>query len=200
MLHYRLNDNGRVIGIYIYYFENPLLGFFPEQICDLECLEDLFLPNNEISIIPYSIGNLKSLKYINLAYNKIEEIPDSMSNFNKLESFDVMDNNLKFIPRQIKDIIKLTQLRLKGRSFFLKFQKEYDKALKIFEKSLEIKPDSSLTWYFFAEVFFKKKQYNKSIDACEKCLELDPTLIEAKILLRTVRQAFFYFHLKIKIL
>jgi len=53
--YYKLNENNHIIGIYLFNRFKQYLGIFPEQICSLKFLEELWLPNNAIKSIPESI-------------------------------------------------------------------------------------------------------------------------------------------------
>lgn len=108
--HYAINNNGNIKGIYV----NGELGdkihwleFFPEQICELESLENLILSTLDIGFIPESISNLTSLKRLVMFFNRIRKIPESMKNLSSLEELDLRDNLIQEIPewtRQIKDL------------------------------------------------------------------------------------------------
>lgn len=78
---FKINDEGHIIGIYIAYPEWPRIGIFPEQICDLTFLKELYLINHDLKQIPESITKLENLKILNLDINEIYEIPESIRSF-----------------------------------------------------------------------------------------------------------------------
>ena len=52
-------------------------------------------------------------------------------------------------------------------------------------KALEINPRYSLAWYRLAKNLLDKSEYAESLDACYKCLEIDPNF-QAAIVLREI--------------
>lgn len=74
---------------------NNDLGFFPEFICQLTELEELFFSGNKNKFLklPENIGNLNKLRLLVLSRNEITSLPKS---FSKLENLQILrlDNNL----------------------------------------------------------------------------------------------------------
>ena len=103
--HYKVNDNKNVVGIYLFNKFIKYLGIFPEQICSLKYLEELWLPNNALKSIPESIGELINLKSLNLRNNKIEIIPESIKKLKKLDNLKLADNRIKEIPTWVKPLL-----------------------------------------------------------------------------------------------
>ncbi|TFG04279.1 MAG: hypothetical protein EU539_11105 [Promethearchaeota archaeon] len=100
--HYKINENGNIVGIYLFHSKNPYLNFIPEVIIELNHLEELELPNNKIKSIPYSLGKLDSLKRLNLRNNEIPFIPGSLINLTKLNCLKLAGNKIREIPDWIK--------------------------------------------------------------------------------------------------
>ena len=100
--HYRTNDRGNVIGIYIFHSKLSNLTIVPEQICSLKFLQELELPNNDIRYIPKSIGKLTWLQRLNLRNNIIEEIPESLNKLKNLNCLKLSGNRIKKTPEWIK--------------------------------------------------------------------------------------------------
>ncbi|MFX0071841.1 MAG: leucine-rich repeat domain-containing protein, partial [Candidatus Hermodarchaeota archaeon] len=100
--NYKINENGNIIGIYIYHSKYPNLNIIPEQISILRYLEELELPNNKIKKIPYSIGKLSALKRLNLRDNEINFLPGSLRNLKNLNCLKLAGNNINKIPEWIK--------------------------------------------------------------------------------------------------
>jgi len=91
---YHVNSEGRVSGLRIIGDELYQLSFIPEQIADLEYLEELNFAFNLIEQIPESIGKLKRLRILNLTNNKISTLPKSLKDLTSLEKLN-LDDNLK---------------------------------------------------------------------------------------------------------
>ena len=117
--HYKINENNRVVGIYLFNRFIQFLGIFPEQICSLKFLEELWLPNNALKSIPESIGKLINLKSLNLRNNKIEIIPESIKKLKKLDNLKLADNRIKEIPEWVKPFLNKFDLH-KGLDMYEK--------------------------------------------------------------------------------
>ncbi|MFX1316213.1 MAG: hypothetical protein ACFE9T_10140 [Promethearchaeota archaeon] len=101
MYHYRINEMGHITSIY-FYFREPYLGVFPQQICSLKYLEELHLENHSIKYIPDCIGNLTSLKVLDLMDNEIESLPESIKKLRNLERVSFYANPIKEIPEFLR--------------------------------------------------------------------------------------------------
>lgn len=117
--HYKINENNRIIGIYLFNKFIQYLNIFPEQICSLKYLEELWLPNNALKSIPESIGELINLKSLNLRNNKIEIIPESIKKLKKLDNLKLADNRIKEIPEWVKPFLNKFDLH-KGLDMYEK--------------------------------------------------------------------------------
>lgn len=100
--HYKINNNGKVTGIYLFHSQLSNLTLIPEQLCSLECLQDLELPNNDIKVIPKSIQKLTMLKRLNLRNNIIEEIPESLNDLKNLNCLKLSGNRIEKPPDWLK--------------------------------------------------------------------------------------------------
>jgi hypothetical protein len=100
--HYKINENGNIIGIYVYHPQYSILNTIPGEIVDLEYLKELDLPNNNIIIIPESIEKLFSLTRLNLRNNLIKRIPDSLSELKKLNCLKLAGNRIKKTPEWVQ--------------------------------------------------------------------------------------------------
>ncbi len=89
----------------------------PEQIFDINSLEDLILAVNPISVFPCNLSRLKRLKSISVAETGIKEINCDLSQLDSLEHFDIARNGLTKFPDQIKTIPNLTWLSLNSNQF-----------------------------------------------------------------------------------
>lgn len=117
--HYKIDKNNNITGICLFNKFIQYLGIFPEQICSLKFLEELWLPNNAIKSIPESIGELINLKSLNLRNNKIEIIPLSIKKLKKLENLKLADNRIKEIPQWVKPLLNKFDLH-KGLDIYEK--------------------------------------------------------------------------------
>ena len=105
--YYKIDEEGHVIGLYVFSQSDPSLGVFPNQICDLKYLKELYLSNNEIFSIPDSIGSLFLLRELDLSYNNIRNIPESLENLHNLKILDISYNNIKELPEFFNNIPSL---------------------------------------------------------------------------------------------
>ena len=106
--HYKTNDRGNVIGIYIFHSQLSNLTIIPEQISTLTFLQELEVPNNDVKFIPKSIGKLACLQRLNMRNNMIEEIPDLLNQLKNLNCLKLSGNRIKKAPEWIK--MKLDKL------------------------------------------------------------------------------------------
>ena len=105
MWHYKLNEKGHVVGIYIFNKNIPKFSILPEQICNLKFLEELYIPNQALKYIPKSIGELTFLRKLNLRNNKFEKIPTCLKKLKNLIDLKLAGNRIKKIPDWIKHIL-----------------------------------------------------------------------------------------------
>ncbi|MHA1724926.1 MAG: leucine-rich repeat domain-containing protein [Promethearchaeota archaeon] len=96
--HYKINKEGRVIGIYIYGYYFFQISVFPEQICKLQDLEELSIRDQNINSIPNSIKHLSHLKKIDLMNNRFHEIPYVLLKLKSLKLIDLSHNQINQIP------------------------------------------------------------------------------------------------------
>ncbi len=101
--NYKINQNGNIIGIYLYGYPIFQTCIFPKQLCFLEFLEELILRDQNIRQIPDIIGEIKSLKRLDLMRNRIKMIPKTMKKLVNLEHFDISENKIQRIPEFLKE-------------------------------------------------------------------------------------------------
>lgn len=89
----------------------------PEQIFEINTLENLILAVNPISEFPCNLSRLKRLKRISFAETGIKKIECDLSQLDSLEHFDIARNGLIEFPEQIKTIPNLTWLSLNNNQF-----------------------------------------------------------------------------------
>lgn len=112
-MKFETNEGGKVIGLYLcnpHFFRIP---FIPEDLGDLNFLEVLHLPENDIKSVPKSIKNLSKLRKIDLKLNKIQKFPLSITSIRKIEYIDFSFNFIDRLPEEIEKLHNLKSLSLK---------------------------------------------------------------------------------------
>jgi hypothetical protein len=82
----------------------------PDEIENVQTLEELNLRSNFIVKVSSKIGKLHNLKKLLLGGNNIEKLPDSICNLTSLETLDVGDNMLTSLPENIGNLSSLKDL------------------------------------------------------------------------------------------
>ncbi|MHA1338590.1 MAG: leucine-rich repeat domain-containing protein [Promethearchaeota archaeon] len=91
---------------------NLKLSNLPEEIGNLEYLEELDAINNLINQIPLTICILKNLKELRLYKNQIKQISDCISRLEKLQYLNLGVNQLTKIPESLGFLNNLIELNL----------------------------------------------------------------------------------------
>ncbi|MHA2288718.1 MAG: hypothetical protein ACXABG_08015 [Promethearchaeota archaeon] len=89
---YDLDSKGHITKL-SYQSTNTRIGVFPEELCELQLLEELILIDQNIRFIPNSIENLRELKLLDLSYNEITKGLESIKKLNNLKHFYLTDNS-----------------------------------------------------------------------------------------------------------
>lgn len=89
----------------------------PNQVLEINSLQNLIVAVNPIKDFPCELNKLKRLKSISFAETKITEINCDLSKLDSLEHFDLSRNNLNNLPDEIKNIPNLKWLSLNGNLF-----------------------------------------------------------------------------------
>jgi len=90
---FKINRNGNIIGINISSDLNKI-GVFPEKLCSLEYLRELYMPNQNIRKIPDSIFKLKHLEILDLRNNDLTELPKYLNDLNNLKQLKLEGNDI----------------------------------------------------------------------------------------------------------
>jgi Leucine rich repeat/Leucine Rich Repeat len=98
-----------VVGLSLY---QRKLNSLPNNIGQLDSLEELNLYENHLISIPESIGGLKSLKKLWLFGNKLESLPASICSLSALRVLWLADNNLTDLPENFGRLKALINLNL----------------------------------------------------------------------------------------
>ena len=71
------------------------------ELIKLSYLKELYLSNNNISVIPPEIGQLSQLEKLDLSNNKISIIPSEIEQLSQLKELYLFLNNISVIPPDI---------------------------------------------------------------------------------------------------
>lgn len=97
----------------------------PEQIGDLDNLQQLYLPESFITTLPESIGNLINLEVLYLGRSQIVLLPNKIKNLKNLIKLDFEDSEItQFIPPEI-----FSQSPHEIIEYILRYQKDKDKVI-----------------------------------------------------------------------
>jgi len=105
----KVNDDGRVIGLDL---RVQSISKLPEEIGNLELLEDLSVELNELEDLPDSIGRLQNLKRLNLSRNKFKNVPSVIETLPKLEWFNISQNEITNVSPNLFQMSSLNTLNL----------------------------------------------------------------------------------------
>jgi len=102
--------------------------------------------------------------------------------------------SINFIPEQICSLIYLEEFYLNSiippndyPDSILTLKRAMERGYNGHErKALEVNPRYSLAWYRLAKNLYDKLNYTESLDACFKCLEIDPNFQAALMLRDTI--------------
>ena len=102
--------------------------------------------------------------------------------------------SINFIPEQICSLLKLEEFYFNSTippdeypDSILTLKRAMERGYNGHErKALEVNPRYSLAWYSLAKNLYDKLNYTKSLDACFKCLEIDPHFQAALMLRDTI--------------
>lgn len=108
---YKINNEGHITALYYSLSGEPIfLLMFPEQICDLQYLEELYMQSHKITKFPESIVRLKNLRILDFKTwpNITRNIPKSVVPFLlNLEKFECDE----YILKELSDIKNTQDIR-----------------------------------------------------------------------------------------
>ena len=100
----------KVVQVRGNYFSKKKLLAIPENIGDLQDLEELSVIRTEVSAIPDSLFKLSSLRRLDLTQNGITSLDGRIANLKNLEWLDVSMNRLERIPEELEKLTSLKEL------------------------------------------------------------------------------------------
>ena len=129
--------NIKKLNLSLLYLDN-----LPDELAELNWLEELDLSCNNLNKLPDWFCNFKKLKILDLSINKLTSLPDSIDNLKSLKRITLDDNRLKTLPETFGNLSSLEEFYLteydnytpSGSSWFKKLPDSFGNlsSLKIF--------------------------------------------------------------------
>lgn len=86
------------------------LAQIPDEVFELERLEQLWLSHNQITAVPAAIGRLRNLAILGLIGNHLTALPDALLRLERLRSLYLSYNRLAALPDWLSRLASLTTL------------------------------------------------------------------------------------------
>ena len=93
--NYKIDNEGSVLGIFLYGYHSFQINFIPEQLIGFYKLEELILREQNLKFVPLWIDKFKHLKKIDFINNEITKIPPTINNLDHLSFLDMEGNDIK---------------------------------------------------------------------------------------------------------
>jgi len=90
-------------------FQTNLKEISP-RIGELKNLKKLYIGRNDLTTLPEEIGLLENLEVLFIHFNEIDSLPSSIGQLKRLEHLKIDNNNLKMLPDEIGDLPNLKTL------------------------------------------------------------------------------------------
>ncbi|XP_061589941.1 erbin isoform X5 [Cololabis saira] len=112
----------------IFSFEKTLLELYldanqieelPKQLFNCQLLNQLSMPDNDLTVLPAAIANLINLRELDVSKNSIQEFPENIKNCRVLAIVEASVNPISKLPEGFTQLQSLTQLYLNDA--FLEF-------------------------------------------------------------------------------
>jgi Leucine-rich repeat (LRR) protein len=103
--YYKINEDGHITTICLDQ-SNPGLGIFPEKLCELGYLEELYIKCHRLTKIPHNIDNLKNLRVLDLWGNNIRKIPETITKLKHLKVLNLRGNKIRMIEKEIYSFLR----------------------------------------------------------------------------------------------
>jgi len=110
-----------------------MLSSIPEEMGDLDNLEELELSYNSTNGFPMALSRLSKLRRLRLSGNELHRVPDFVHRLSSLEELVLDENNIRTIPDNFSKLAKLQKLNLENNLRleyippFLLYITKYDK-------------------------------------------------------------------------
>ena len=89
------------------------MHYLPEELCQSDVLEELYLKNNKLKELPEGVGKLSQLKRLDLSHNQFKRCPRNISELKNLEVLYIHQNPLLDLePRLLGRLYRLVDLQL----------------------------------------------------------------------------------------
>jgi len=85
---------------------------FPDVVCEVLQLKELFLNNNQLSQLPDNISSLANLQVLHVQQNKLTKLPPSLGQVCNLVVLNLEHNQLTSLPNELNHLKNLTTLLL----------------------------------------------------------------------------------------
>ena len=100
-----------IIGIGLF---NKELTSLPENIGQLNNLQELYISDNKLIYLPESLGELTKLQILNLVGNQLTSFPESFRRLKSLQRLSLSYNQLTSLPENFGQLTNLQELYLWG--------------------------------------------------------------------------------------
>uniref|UniRef100_A0A8C1RLY2 PH domain leucine-rich repeat-containing protein phosphatase 2 n=1 Tax=Cyprinus carpio TaxID=7962 RepID=A0A8C1RLY2_CYPCA len=90
------------------------LGVFPESLCEIQTLTELYLSCNGLSAVPARLENLQSLQTLCLDGNRLDSLPEELGKLSQLCSLGLSFNDFPLIPGVVERLGALDKLAMAG--------------------------------------------------------------------------------------
>ena len=86
------------------------LAQIPDEVFELEHLEELNLSDNQITAVPAAIGRLRNLAVLDLRLNSIAALPEALLRLERLRVLNLWGNQLAALPEWLPEMASLAEL------------------------------------------------------------------------------------------
>uniref|UniRef100_A0A672NUA5 PH domain and leucine rich repeat protein phosphatase 2 n=1 Tax=Sinocyclocheilus grahami TaxID=75366 RepID=A0A672NUA5_SINGR len=90
------------------------LGVFPESLCEIQTLTELYLSCNGLSAVPSRLENLQSLQTLCLDGNRLDSLPEELGSLAQLCSLGLSFNDFPHVPGVVEHLCALDKLAMAG--------------------------------------------------------------------------------------
>ncbi len=106
---YSIDETGAVTGLNL---SNAKLEVFPEEILELKHIRVLKFWENNLSSLPDEIGQLEYLQELELSWNQFDIFPIGITGLKELRELNFYHNRISLLPSKIGKLSKLERLHI----------------------------------------------------------------------------------------